>query len=402
MGAGRGRRTGLLFFIIILILLVGGGAAAYYLLVLTPPPADGTVEGEATEAPVPTTEDIIVALKDIRRGTTFTDGNIGEFLTTFKWPIGTAKPLGALVVSVGDPNLPGIEQVVGRTARVDILVNQPVLDNMLTAPGQGGALQQSGSDAALLIPTNMVAIAFPMDGFNSVAYAIRPGDHIDLLMSFRFVDVDPEFQSALPNGIEAILLPNAPTPFNTVPQDNNLIEIPFNGRDEPGPFNGSVLIIPSEIQRPRQATQLVIDNVVVMRVGAWPLTDIDQPIVVTEAPAATQEAGAATPTPVPAEAGGATPTPLPGPNVVTLIMSRQDALVLKYSLEVGADIDMALRSAFDNNVEVELPDTVTLDYILTVYGVEEPLGLPIAIDTRIDSFLTPPNGNFPLLVTPAP
>jgi hypothetical protein len=87
-------------------------------------------------------------------------------------------------------------------------------------------------------------------------------------------------------------------------------------------------------------------------------------------------------------------------------MSRQDALVLKYSLETGADIDFALRSALDNDVTDVSTDSVTLQYLMDFYDIVSPPQLPIGQQPRIDSLLNPPTGDFPLPVnggaTPPP
>jgi hypothetical protein len=95
----------------------------------------------------------------------------------------------------------------------------------------------------------------------------------------------------------------------------------------------------------------------------------------------------ATPGAVPAE-GAVEPTattqPLLVPDIVTLVMSRQDALVLKYALETGADIDLALRSVLDNEVTDVTTDSVTLQYIIDFYNIIQPPKMPIAHEPRID------------------
>jgi hypothetical protein len=128
---------------------------------------------------------------------------------------------------------------------------------------------------------------------------------------------------------------------------------------------------------------MVIDNAMILQVGTWPLAGLNEPIVVTPAPPPTanpdqgQEAQEG-------EQAPPTATPIPVPDVVTLTMSRQDALVLKYALETGAKIDLALRSALDDDVNDIVTDTVTLQYIIDFYNVAIPPKLPIAQDPRID------------------
>ena len=75
---------------------------------------------------------------------------------------------------------------------------------------------------------------------------------------------------------------------------------------------------------------------------------------------------------------------VPAPDVLTLVMSRQDALVMKYAAEQGARIDLALRSAADDNIEDIVTDPVTLSYIINTRNVTPPEKLPVALDPRID------------------
>jgi Flp pilus assembly protein CpaB len=381
MGVGRGRRTGMvLIFIIIIVLVVVLGGAYLLFTIMNPPPPPGDSSGESptgdvTVTPPPTTVDVIVASRDIPRGTRLSVPNDNPTLdvTTIAWPDTIGRPTGALEVSLAT-DAPGLVELIdGRIARVDILAGQPVLDHMLTPGDEPTELGQTGSDAALLIPTGQVAIAFPLNRVSGVAYALRAGDHVDILASLRMVDVDEDFQTILPNNVGTV-----------TPTDESGLTITKFGREEAGPFGISVMVVPSEdVQRPRQVTQLLIDNAAILRVGSFPLGDIDQPIVVTQAPPQ--------PTPVEGAApveGEATPTPVPViitvPDIITLVMSRQDALVLKYALETGADIDFALRSAVDNDVSDVTTDSVTLQYIIDFYNVAIPPRLPVASQPRID------------------
>jgi pilus assembly protein CpaB len=267
---------------------------------------------------------------------------------------------------------------------VDILQGQQVLDSMLTVADQNLTLQQSGSDAALLVPAGQVAVAVEINRVSSVAYAIRPGDHVDIMISYRFVDVDEEWQTFLPNAVGLLAVPatvtvgTSPEVFGRLPTEQ--------------PFGFQWMVVPSEDSpRPRQATQLIIDNAVVMHTGDWPLTD-EAVVVATQAPPAD---GAEAPPATEAAGAGATAVPPAVPTIVTLVMSRQDALVLKFSFEQGADIDFALRSALDNAVTDVTTETVSLQYLLDFYNLADPPKLPIALDPRTDNFVDQPSGEFP-------
>lgn len=375
MGTTRSRRVGLILIVLILIILIIGVAAIFLLRgvlgsAATDMPAEPTVV--ATAPPPVSTIDVIVAARDIPRG-----ARLGiQDVTTVPWPelAEAPPPLEALVVTEVEGF--GLEQVNGRISRVDILQGQPVLDFMLTPGDEPIGLADAGSDAALVVPSGSVMISMPITSLSTVGYALREGDHVDLLMSFDFVALDEDFQTLLPNKGRVITT------------DEQLIALGISGleyvlgREESGPFGSTMLVFPSEeTQRSRHATQLVIDNAVVARVGEWPIEDLHQPIIITPVPQPTavedetvegqpQEPEEAPPPP--------TPTPSP-PSMISLTMSRQDALVLKYALEQGADIDLVLRSVFDDDVQDIATDTVSLEYLLEFYNiaVPEPLGIGI-------------------------
>nr|MBN1229017.1 Flp pilus assembly protein CpaB [Anaerolineae bacterium] len=403
MSAGRGRRIGIIIIIVILVVIILGAAALFVMQRLGGSDDDGGVAEEPIATIEPTevpTLDIIVAYQDIPRGKILTL----EDVTTLAWPLidEAPPPLGVLFVD-DQAGGAGLDQVVGRIARMDITTGMPILNYMITEGGEPTNLTDIGGDAALLVPQNMVAIAVPITRLSSVAYALRPGDHVDILMSFRFVNLDVDFQSLLPDG--ALMLTDDLELAATGLQRTEYL----TGREERGVFGTSLMVFPTTVtvtrddangeskeitvfQIPRQTTQLVIDNVIVMRMGEWPVADMYQPILVTAVPQAT---------PVPEgegeeeeaageEQGEPTPTPtavIPIPTVITLAMSRQDALVLKYATEVGADIDLVLRSAVDDNVLDVATDPVTMDYIVNFHNVTPPANLPIALDPMITLML---------------
>lgn len=395
MGAGGGgRRVGLILIGLIFVVLVIGGAVVAFVLFTS---GQSTTDGggdillsdgqgevpieELTPTPPPTIL-IIVAARDIQRGTALTPQDV----TTLAWPDlpNAPVPTDALIVSQEEGGL-GLEQVDGRIARVDILNGQPVQNFMLTPGDEPTDLGDTGSDAALLIPSGSVAISVPvLNKYGFVAYALRPGDHVDLMTSFLFVDVEEDWQTALPN-LGILIDSNPEFPLNQFQFDL--------GRWEPGPEGATLIIAPNEnAQRPRVATQLIIDNAIVLRVGDFPVEDINQPIVITPLPPPTvdPEAEAA------AEEGGEpaeeeatpTPTPIPPPNSLTLIMSRQDALVLNYVGATGGLVSLALRSSRDDDVASVATDTVTLEYIFNFYGVDIPPRLPISHEPRVTTFQT--------------
>ena len=97
------------------------------------------------------------------------------------------------------------------------------------------------------------------------------------------------------------------------------------------------------------------------------------PATATPEPGAEQQQVAPTPTPV----------PLP-PDVITLIVSPQDAVTLNYLMLAGANLNMVLRSAGDTDVQTT--EAVTLQFILDQYQIPNPAKLPYGLEPRIDTF----------------
>lgn len=382
MGAGKNRKRSVTLIIVVLIIIiigVGGFLLLQSLLrgigqaaVETLEEGVTVVEGDDITPTPASSINLIVAARDIPRGARLSPQDV----TVMKWPIMDATSsylVDALVMSDAEGG-PGLDQVDGRIARTDILTGMPMMNYMLTPGDQPTSLSDVGSDAALLIPSGMVMMSIPIDRFSATGFALREGDHVDVMMSFLFANVDEEFQSLLPN--TGVILTD----------DTELIAAGLQGfeytigRSESGPFGSTLLVIPEMQtgQLVRQTTSLTIDNAIVMRVGQWPLSDLNQPIIVTPAPPPTAVPEGGTTEGEPTPAATAIPA-IQVPDMISLAMSRQDALVMKYALEMDAEITLVLRSALDDEIAEIVTDPVTLDYIIQYYNVPVPANLDVAL-----------------------
>jgi len=248
--------------------------------------------------------------------------------------------------------LTSIDTVLGRIAREDITLDTPFTDDMLTE--RFPDLSTMSSDAALQIPEGMVAYALPVARYSSVAWAIQPGDHVDVLISVLILELDQEFQAALPNQASCV-----------EPSEEGGCTSGTIGRLDVLANGWVVNLTPGEPQRPRLVTQLTVQDVTVLHVGDWPSSG--------QAPSGEEVA-----TPVPEEQtvapAGTKVEPL------TLIVTPQDAMVLKYAEEAGASIDLILRSAKDKEKEATITtEAVTLQYIFDRFNIEQPPKLPYGL-----------------------
>ena len=108
-------------------------------------------------------------------------------------------------------------------------------------------------------------------------------------------------------------------------------------------------------QKPRLASQLTLQDVRVLGVGRWEHEE-DQP---TEEQQAQQ------------------PLPSVLPQYITVMVTPQDALVLKLAREHGVSIDLAVRAQDD--AQQFTTQQVTLDYVMARFGVSLPGRQPYTI-----------------------
>jgi|Deesub1362A_J573_1020465.scaffolds.fasta_scaffold01331_5 pilus assembly protein CpaB len=360
-------RRGRVLFLFALILI--GVALMVYLVISRP--LVGAPSAEPT--PVPRDAKVVVAAQNIPRGA----------------PI----PIDAVILAdfpadmVVETWATDIDQVLNRWARIDIPRGMPITLDMVT--DEAGDLLAAGSDAAIAIPRGMTAISIPMTRLSGVSYALRPGDRVDVLAAMLFVDLDTQFQTILPN--LSVSLRDA-FGQGIVGEVNPEADITSEGGEEGGPpspkpvgraeteiTTGELLFhIPSERQRPRLITQRIIENAIVLHVGTFPL---EQEVQVAQV--ATGEEGAQEAAQGQTVLGETRP-----PDIVTLIVSPQDALVLNYAIKSGAiDLTLTLRSPQDQDTAPT--NAVTLDFILANYNIPEPAKLRFGLEPRLDAIEPP-------------
>ncbi len=302
-------RRGRIFIILGIVLGLGTAAAAIFLLGQQPsaPPS-----GEEAPVEIVTTQEVVMAMQNVARGDTI----VPEAVELRELEIDQV-PRGAMTI---------VDEVIGRIATTDIFQGQVIQESMIT----DRETLISEANASILIPKGKVAIAFPIDEISSVSYAIQAGDSVDVLISMRFIEIDETYQMKRPfNGyVETI---------EEVPCETCM----------PSPS-------PERDQIPRPATQLLVQDVEILKIGSW--------LGAAEAPSPEEEEA-------PPEEGEEAPPPAVA-QYITLLVSHQDALVLKWARESGARIDLALRSAEDHDIVTTEP--VTLDYMLARFGITVP------------------------------
>jgi len=366
-------RRGRIFFYLAFILILGLVAVfVVYQKFLAQP---STPVAEATPVPVEMV-DVIVVAQRVPRGNMIEDA----VLSVVQIPRDLAMQ-GMFINK---------NEVIGRQARFDLEAGIPLTAGMLVDSAE--QLSATGSNAALQVPRGMVAISIPITRLKAVSYALEPGDHVNVIVTLLINDLDQEFQSVLPNQAAAVFAPGpvgAGDDAGTTP--DSLVAVPgpggaVVGRAELDPvLDQTFYLLPSEPRRPRMVSQSLLQDVVVLQLGTFEVeVVVEEPVEGQEAPVEDEE----TPAPEP-----------PKPDVITLIVTPQDAITLNYLMYTGAELNLALRASGDDSRV--LTEAVTLPFLLNQYNIPVPSKLPYGVDPRVDDLVEPvlPNENY---VTPEP
>ncbi len=330
-------------------------------------PPDGTVDpNQPTQEPTPSNIiEVVVSLQTVPRGFQLTE----DILTT---EVRDATTVGTNVVT-------NIKDVVGKYARNDIFQGQTLTFGSAVSDITLVGTEEYGPSS--LIPAGFVAQSIPIDKLSSVAYGVSEGDYVDIMLMFRLYQIDQEFQTLLPNDAvfnqeEAVAaieegVDEEGNPVSTT--DLQVYYLTPLGRFEELPTGDLAHILQSGPQRP-VFIGMVIQNAKVIQVGEY----VPRPPVSAALPTPTPEVveGEATPTP---EIVLPTPTPLP-PDVVLIAMQPQQQLLLRYALETGADIDLALRGV--NDGQLYPVQNVDIEYLLETFNVEIPPNFGFTVDIQ--------------------
>ena len=372
-------RRGRLLILVAIVLLLG--VAAVYLVINR---LGGGGGGGAQETPVALDrQNVVIAGQDISRGAKIPEN--GVILAPF--------PADSVVETMitGDVN-----QVIGRYARQDIARGMPITTGMITT--EAGDLLGTGSDASAAIPPGMTAIAVPMDRLSGVAYALRDGDSVDVIGTMLMVDLDEDFQTILPNS-SMILLGNNTAPLTgyacqEVKASEKGLECinpeapPFARVDTEETTGTQLYAKPSESQRPRLVTQRLVENATVLHVGSFTI------------PGAETQTGLGSDS---AAAGAPPTTPqavtVRAPDIVTLIVTPQDALTINWAIKSGMDLVFTLRGPKDDTTTETT--SVTLKYLMDNYAITVPSKLPYGLEPRLTSPINPVLPNDQPVATPA-
>jgi Flp pilus assembly protein CpaB len=378
-------RRGRIFIYLALIVILG--VAAFFLISRnllgkkTTAEPGGTPGVVATAIPIDRI-DVVISKQDIPRGLPITEEHLDK------------KTIPQDMYDQGMYKYPDeLNKVVGRKAVSNIKQNRIIMSGDLIDT----QTLLSGRPEALLIPVEKVAVSIPVSRLTSSAYAPQAGDHVNVIVSLLLIELDTDYQSKLPNVTAAVLAPGPAmilwqsstndknqteniSTLNTADQLRNITAqvasggvVASLGRTLQDPvLDQTFYLVPQEDQRPRLVSQSLIQDVLVLHVGDFEL-EAAKPVTVA--------VGEPTPTPAPQTTVSETP------DLITLVVSPQDAVTLNYLIYIGAKLTLALRSPTDTSVAQT--QAVTLDYLVNSYQIALPVKLNFGVEPRVDELVEP-------------
>lgn len=398
------RRTVLIVLFLISLLVIAGIIAINFInnqdqpQEVQPTPGEGTPisdvpteEEEIPPTPTPALVEVVVSLQTVPRGHRMTE----EIL---EYDLRKESEVPANVIT-------DMEDAIGLFARMDIFQGETLTVDALVDDPTVVGIEEFGPSS--LIPQGFIAMGIPIqDELAGIAYAIDEGDYIDIMISFDIYQIDEEFQTYLENDaiffVDTSIVPSgiADDSGNSEEQEAteeglpNYYLIENFGRISELANGDQVRVSPSEAQRPVHIG-LVLQNAKVIQVGPYTLPPNILDLVPT--PTVDPEEGVETPTPGPAVAPTETPSP---PNTLLVALAPQQQLLLKHAIEVGAQIDFALRSPNDNQL---FPvENIDLGFLLELFGIEVPPNFDFTLESPDDSGSGSGDGNGDSDATPTP
>jgi Flp pilus assembly protein CpaB len=343
-------RRGRIFIFLALILVIGLAVVAFVARqFLLPGPTD--VETQVTSVGV------YIAGQSIPQGEKITE----DSLSVIEIPQDKVVSVMFTTDQQGD--------LLGKVARYPLDQGVVITRSMIS----DGSIALSGPAWAASIPPGMTAVSLPVSRLSSVAYGVADGAHVNVTACFLFIDIDPSFQTSLPNRVVTLR-----TPAGTVPDEMPGITlgtgtgegVTVQGRTEVEPsFQQGLYLIPTEEQRPRMVCQMLLQDVVVLKLGNFSLTA--EQVQAEQAP--------------PVESQQQAPPQIP--DIVTLVVSPQDAITLSYLLYSEARLSLYLRNAADQSRLAT--EAATLQFLLSQYNIPVPVKLPYGIEPRVDRLVAP-------------
>jgi Flp pilus assembly protein CpaB len=308
-----------------------------------------------TSKPTPTpqveTYNIVFVAQDIPAGSTITDDSV----VMGPWP--RDFPLPGLVTDKA--------AVVGRRARIDLRRGEPIFSSQVVESST--AVSDTASATALKINPGKVAIAVPMNRLSGVAYGIGEGDHIMIIASLLFINLDAGFQTDAANNILLIGIDAEGKVTYTQIQGGRIFK--------ESPVSDVFLATyytPVEPQHPRLISTILVPDARVLHVGT-----VSQAVRIT--------------TPAPGESASQPSTASATPDILVVEVTPEEALAITFVMRLLPDLTYALRSAGDTTTIAM--QSMDLKRLMDDFKIDLPPNLSYGTVPTIDSLFSYVLGN---------
>lgn len=353
-------RRGRILIFLLLIVIVGLAVVFFAFRTL--------LQTQTPQQQVPVNVDVYIAGQNIPQGGKIT----ADMLSTMSVPQDQVTEVEFTTAEQA--------QLLNKVAKYPLEQGVVITSSMVTDSAQ--AVSIAGPQWAAVIPPGMTAVSIPTTRLSLAAYGINDGAHVNLNACFLFVDVDPSFQSETPNNTAVVT--GTGFPQNALPVLSLGIagggEGSAVGRLELDPsLQQPFYVVPSEAQRPRVVCQTVLQDAVVLRLGNFPLSSADLQATQQSNQQQQQQTTQA-------------------PDIITLIVSPQDAITLNYMVYTNAQMTMTLRNPSDQSRLAT--EAATLQFLLSQYNIPVPAKLPYALQPRIDALSAPSLPNDTVTASP--
>jgi hypothetical protein len=238
--------------------------------------------------------------------------------------------------------------------------------HILSVDADGPRVFACGPQHASLIPHGMTTYTIPTSRLKLGGYGVGDGSHVNMIVCVLFADLDPTLQSVLPNNTAVL------TGTGFVPESLPVLSMSVSpggphGRLELDPsVQQPFFLIPSEGQNPRPVCQMLLQDVVVLRGNSS------------------------------AAAGQAQPGLRP--DIVTVIVTPQDAVMLAYLTYTQAELTLAQRNPSDLGRQATEP--AVLQFLLSQYNIPVPGKLPFGMRPPTFDLVEPSLPNDTVTVQP--
>ena len=314
--------------------------------------------------PTVTTYQVYYALQNIAQGTIITE----ELLGTYTFP---ETSVADVMFTVQEKS-----SLVGQKAKIAIDQGVPITTSMVVPPSTG--LDSTGPQWANIIAAGKNAITVPISRLAAVGYGVADGARVNVIACMLIVDTDPSYQTVLPNHVGVVVqpanVPPAGMPGISLGVNNALgspQDPPYQGRTEvESAFQQGIYVIPSEPQRPRPVCQMIMQDIQVLKLGNFGLNP--------EKAAPNQP----TPTPQPQQTASSQ-----APDIVTLVVSPQEAVILTYMVYANIPVYLTLRNGDDRSIQTT--ESATLQFLLSQLIITPPAKLAYSITPRVDTLTLP-------------